>query len=122
MAGSIKVAFSEPRGGLVGTLSNLGYEIYGDKGVLRCYGGLFQLSGRDDEPYGIRLEADYGRDGVKALHPRKMENIYQQIITKHAQSIIDGKPLNADDGLRNLRACLAMHKSARNGGKAYIVK
>ena len=120
--GSIKVAFSEPRGGLVGTLSNLGYEIYGDKGVLRCYGGLFQLSGRDDEPYGIRLEADYGRDGVKALHPRKLENIYQQIIAKHAQSIISGKPIDAEDGYRNLRACRLMHKSAMKGGQAFLIR
>ena len=122
MSGSIKVAFSEPRGGLVGTLSNLGYEIYGDKGVLRCYGGLFQLSGRDDEPYGIRLEADFGRDGVKALHPRKLENIYQQIIAKHAQSIIDGKPIDAEDGYRNLRACRLMHKSAMKGGQPFLIR
>ena len=120
--GSIKVAFSEPRGGLVGTLSNLGYEIYGDKGVLRCYGGLFQLSGTDDEPYGIRLEADFGRDGFKSLHPRKQANIYQQIIAKHAQSIIDGKPINAEDGYRNLKACRIMHKSAQKGGSPFIVR
>ena len=122
MSGSIKVAFSEPRGGLVGTLSNLGYEIYGDKGVLRCYGGLFQLSGRDDEPYGIRLEADFGRDGVKTLRPRKLENIYQQIIAKHAQSIIDGKPIDAEDGYRNLRACRLMHKSAMKGGQPFLIR
>ena len=120
--GSIKVAFSEPRGGAVGTLSNLGYEIYGDEGVLRCYGGLFQLSGTADEPYGIRLEADYGRKGVKTLRPRQTENIYQQIIAKHAQSIIDGTPINAEDGYRNLRACLTMHKSAQKGGKPFIVR
>ncbi|MCR4572411.1 MAG: Gfo/Idh/MocA family oxidoreductase [Lentisphaeria bacterium] len=120
--GSIKVAFSEPRGGLVGTLSNLGYEIYGEEGVLRCYGGLFQLSGTPDEPYGIRLEADLGRKGVKALRPRQTENIYQQIIAKHAKSIIDGTPINAEDGLRNLRACMMMHKSALNGGKPFVVR
>ena len=120
--GSIKVAFSEPRGGLIGTLSNLGYEIYGEEGVLRCYGGLFQLSGTDDEPYGIRLEADHGRKGVKTLRPRRTENIYQQIIAKHAKSIIDGTPVNAEDGLRNLRACMMMHKSALNGGKPFVVR
>ena len=120
--GSFKVAFSEPRGGLVGTLSNLGYEIYGTEGVLRCYGGMFQLSGTNDEPYGIRLEADFGRKGVKSLRPRQTANIYQEIIAKHAQSIIDGTPINAEDGLRNLRACMMMHKSAQNGGKPFIVR
>lgn len=119
--GSFKVAFSENRGGLIGTLSNLGYEIYGDAAVLRSYGAMFQLSGYKDEPYSIRLELE-SASGVKPLRPRKFPNIYQQIITKHAQSIIDGKPVNAEDGLRNLRACLAIHKSARNGGKAYMVK
>ncbi len=119
--GSFKVAFSENRGGLIGTLSNLGYEIYGDAAVLRSYGAMFQLSGYDDEPYSIRLEME-SANGIKPLRPRKFPNIYQQIIMHHAQSVIDGKPLNADDGLRNLRACLAIHKSARNGGKAYMVK
>ena len=119
--GSFKVAFSEARGGLIGTLSNLGYEIYGDAAVLRSYGAMFQLSGYKDEPYAIRLELE-SANGIKPLRPRKFPNIYQQIITQHAQSIIDGKPVNAEDGLRNLRACLAIHKSARNGGKAYIVK
>ena len=33
--GSVNAAFSEPRGGLAGTLTNLGYEIYGDKAVMR---------------------------------------------------------------------------------------
>jgi len=119
--GSFKVAFSESRGGLIGTLSNLGYEIYGDAAVLRSYGAMFQLSGYKDEPYAIRLELE-SANGIKPLRPRKFPNIYQQIITHHAQSIIDGKPVNAEDGLRNLRACLAIHKSARNGGKPYIVK
>ncbi len=119
--GSFKVAFSENRGGLIGTLSNLGYEIYGDAAVLRSYGAMFQLSGYDDEPYSIRLELETA-GGIKPLRPRKFPNIYQQIITRHAQSIIDGKPVNAEDGLRNLRACLAIHKSARNGGKPYVVK
>ncbi|MBR7155568.1 MAG: Gfo/Idh/MocA family oxidoreductase [Lentisphaeria bacterium] len=119
--GSFKVAFSEARGGLIGTLSNLGFEIYGDQAVLRGYGTMFQLSGTSDEPYAQRLELE-SANGVKPLRPRKFPNIYQQIITKHAQSIIDGKPLNAEDGLRNLRACIAMHKSARSGGKVCIVK
>jgi predicted dehydrogenase len=82
---------------------------------------MFQLSGYKDEPYAIRLELETA-NGIKPLRPRKFPNIYQQIITAHAQSVIDGKPVNAEDGLRNLRACLAIHKSARNGGKPYVVK
>ena len=119
--GSFKVAFSEARGGLIGTLSNLGFEIYGDAAVLRGFGTMFQLSGTPDEPYAQRLELE-SASGVKHLRPRKFPNIYQQIIAKHAQSIIDGKPVNAEDGLRNLRACIAMHKSAKSGGKAVKVK
>lgn len=114
--GSFKVAFSEARGGLIGTLSNLGFEIYGDSAVLRGFGTMFQLSGHDGEPYKQRLELESAK-GVKSLTPRKLENIYQQIISKHAKSIIDGEPINAEDGLRNLQACIAMHKSAANGGK-----
>ena len=119
--GSFKVAFSEARGGLIGTLSNLGFEIYGDAAVLRGFGTMFQLSGTPDEPYAQRLEMECA-DGVTHLRPRKFPNIYQQIISKHAQSIIDGKPLNAEDGLRNLRACIAMHKSAKSGGKLVNIK
>lgn len=119
--GSFKVAFSEARGGLVGNLSNLGFEIYGDQAVMRGFGTMFQLSGRSDEPYTQRLEFE-SANGLKLLHPRKFPNIYQQVIIKHAQSILDGKPINAEDGLRNLRACLAMHKSARTKGKVVIVK
>ena len=67
--GSAKVAFSELRGGLVGTLSNLGFEIYGNEGVLRSYGTMFQLSGHADEPYKMRLELENAK-GVKSLKPR----------------------------------------------------
>lgn len=119
--GSIKVAFSEGRGGLLGTLSNLGYEIYGDAGVLRGYGTMFQLSGAPGEPYTPRLELERA-DGVKSLRPRKFPNIYQELILRHAGSVLSGAPLNAEDGLRNLRACIAIHKSAANGGKPYLVR
>ncbi|MBQ5795443.1 MAG: Gfo/Idh/MocA family oxidoreductase, partial [Kiritimatiellae bacterium] len=56
--GSVNCAFSEPRGGLAGTLTNLGYEIYGDKAAMRGYGTMFQLSGYEDEPIKMRLELD----------------------------------------------------------------
>ena len=118
--GSFKVAFCENRGGGIGTASSVGYEIYGDTAVLRSYGTLSQRSGSQDD-HLMRLELE-SSSGIKSLRPRKFPNIYQQVIIRHAQSIIDGKPLNAEDGLRNLRACLAIHKSARNGGKTYMVK
>ncbi len=118
--GSVKVAFSELRGGLVGTLSNLGYEIYGDQAVLRGYGTMFQLSGREDEPYHIRLELE-GASGVKSLRPRKFPNIYQSLIDHHAESVLKGKRLNALDGVHNLQLCEAAHRSAKAGGKTITV-
>ena len=121
ITGSVKVAFSEPRGGLVGTFSNLGYEIYGDAGVLRGFGTMFQISGHPDEPYKIRLELETAK-GVKPLTPRKFPNIYQTLIEGHAESVIAKTPLSGANGLHNLRLCLAAHKSARNGGKAYKVR
>ena len=121
ITGSAKVAFSEPRGGLVSTFSNLGYEIYGDTGALRGFGTMFQISGHDDEPYKIRLELETAK-GVKSLAPKKIKNIYQELIEHHADSILKGTPLNGDDGLRNLKLCIACHESAAKGGKTIVVK
>lgn len=119
---SAKVAFSEMRGGLAGTLTNLGYEIYGNQAVLRGFGTMFQLSGYEDEPIKMRLEMDNGKT-QKKLAPGKVQNIYQALITKHAKSVLSKRPLNAVDGLRNLELCEAAHKSARsNGKKISIVK
>ena len=56
--GSVRASFSEFRGGLGGTLTNLGFELYGDKAVLRSFGSMFQLSGHDGEPCRMRLELD----------------------------------------------------------------
>lgn len=117
---SAKVAFSEFRGGLGGTLSNLGYEIYGSKAALRSYGTLFQLSGYADEPIKMRLELDDFKK-VKKVAPGKIENIYQCVINHHAEAVISGKNINAQDGLRNLQLCDAAHESARNGGKVVEV-
>ena len=121
ITGSVKVAFSEPRGGLVGTFSNLGYEIYGDAGVLRGFGTMFQISGHPDEPYQIRLELETAK-GVKSLRPRKFPNIYQTLIEAHAVSIQEKTPLNAENGLQNLKVVFASHKSAKAEGKAYKVR
>ncbi|MDO5553516.1 MAG: Gfo/Idh/MocA family oxidoreductase [Planctomycetia bacterium] len=116
LSGSVHVSFGELRGGLGGTLSNLGYEIYGDKGVLRGYGTMFQLSGYDDEPLPIRLELDQftSQQNFKADGPSP--NIYQSLIQHHAESIIKGEPIFAADGPRNVRLCFAAHESARQGG------
>lgn len=119
--GSVNAAFSEKRGGLAGTLTNLGYELYGDKAALRAYGTMFQLSGHPGEPVRQRLELD---DGLKtsAVKPAAIRNIYQTLIDGHAKSVLDGRPLNADDAIHNLALCEAVHASARKGGRTVSVK
>lgn len=109
--GSVRAAFSEKRGGLAGTLTNLGYEVYGERAVMRGYGTMFQLSGYDDEPIRIRLEIDDGRT-VKAVNPSRIRNIYQAIVEKHARSVASGKRLSLYDAIHNLALCAAAHKSA----------
>ena len=84
--GSVRVAFNQPRGGLVGTLSNLGFEVYGSTGVLRSFGTLFQLSGEKNEPIKLRLELETD-NGISELVPGICPNIYQQLICSHVQSI-----------------------------------
>lgn len=121
LTGSVKVGFNEPRGGLGGTLSNLGYEIYGSAAVLRGYTTLFQLSGHDDEPVKIRLVLDKFSAQEK-ICPDKIQNIYQSVITKHAASIINNEPLCGCDAAHNLKLIAAAHESARNGGKIIEVK
>ena len=119
--GSVNAAFSEMRGGLAGTLTNLGWEIYGDKAAMRGYGTMFQLSGYDDEPIRQRVEIDDGKT-VSALKPAKIQNIYQTLIEGHAKSVVAKKPLAADDAVHNLALCAAAHKSAQTGGKIVAVK
>ena len=119
--GSVNAAFSEMRGGLAGTLTNLGYEIYGDKAAMRGYGTMFQLSGYADEPIVQRLEIDDGKK-VAAVKPAKIQNIYQTLIEGHAKSVLAKKPLAGDDAIHNLALCAACHESARKGGKVVSVK
>jgi len=119
--GSVRAAFSERRGGLAGTLANLGYEIYGDKAAMRGYGTMFQLSGRKDEPIVQRLEIDDGRR-TRQVVPRRRPNIYQEVVERHAVSVLSGEPLAGDDALHNLALCAAVHKSARAGGRIVAVK
>ena len=121
--GSAKVAFSEMRGGLGGTLTNLGYEVYGDKAALRGYGTMFQLSGHDGEPIKIRLEKDNYDNNIERIEPAAsdIKNIYQSLIECHAESVLAGKPMNAQDALHNILLCEAAHESARNGGRIVTV-
>lgn len=117
---SALVSFCDARGGLGGTLSNLGYEIYGDQAVVRGYGTLFQLSGHVGEPIRIRLELDtFARQ--KAFTVKKPANIYQGVIAEHAASVLSGSPMTGEDGLHNVLLCEAAHVSAQRGGKTVEV-
>ena len=120
--GSVRVAFSEPRGGVRPMISNLGFEVYGEDAVLRSYGTMFQLSGYEDEVVKLRMETDFANGKVKAVLPGKIQNIYQCVIEKHADSVLKKKPLNAQDGLHNLEICLAAYQSAAEGGKIIEIK
>lgn len=117
---SVLVSFCDARGGLGGTLSNLGFEVYGDKAVVRGYGTLFQLSGHPGEPFRIRLELD-AFDRQRVFRVQKPTNLYQGVIAEHAASVLDGVPLAGACGLHNVRLCEAAHASARRGGKTVEV-
>jgi len=119
--GSARVGFNQPRGGAGGTLTNLGYEIYGSRGVLRGYGTLFQLSGYSDEPVALRLELDRFRR-VEPVRVKRIANVYQGLIEAHARSILEGRPLDGEDGLHNLELVLKCHASARAKGKRVTLK
>jgi predicted dehydrogenase len=114
--GSARVAFDCARGGLEGTLLNLGYEIYGSRGTIRGYGTMFQLSGHEGEPVPLRLEIDRFGAREKVTIPSP-PNIYQLSIQRHARSIREGTPLRCEDGLHNLEMVLACHASAAGGGR-----
>jgi predicted dehydrogenase len=119
--GAIRVAFNQPRGGPAGTMTNLGYEIYGSEGVLRGYGTLFQLSGYSDEPVRLRLELDRGRR-VESVRVKRIRNIYQSLIQAHADSILNRQPMDGGEGLHNLELVLKCHESARGRAKWITLK
>ena len=120
LEGCVRVAFNQPRGGVVGTLQNLGYEIYGERGVIRGYGTMFQLSGHQDEPAPVRLEL-VTDEISKTYCMADVENIYQAQITEHANSIINNQRMDGRRGLRNILLVLACHESASNGGKEVMI-
>lgn len=120
LTGSVKVAFNEPRGCFDAIISNMGYEIYGDKAVLRSYGTLFQLSGHPDEPQKIRLEVEHfdkKQDNIERIQPGPIQNIYAAVIVRHADSILNNKRLDGSDGLHSMKLIEACRKSAANGGE-----
>ncbi len=113
--GVARVAFDQNRGSLDGTLKNLGYEVYGEKGFIEGKGVMFQLSGHDDEPVALSLTAHL--DGkVEDLTPSKITNIYAAQIAEHALSILDKKPISGEGAVRNLEQILLSHESAQEGG------
>ena len=113
---SVRVSFRDFRGGLGGTLTGLGFEIYGSNAVLRSYGTLFQLSGYADEPIRQRLELDTFSQ-QENFFIDKPENIYQAVIDEHAGSILSDKPMNGEEGLHNVLLCEAVHRSAVAGNR-----
>ena len=119
--GSVRAAFSELRGGRSGPLTNLGFEVYGDKAVMRGYGTMFQLSGHPGEPIAQRVEIDDGRR-LTPVVPGRIQNIYQTLIDAHARSVLDGTPLDADAAVHNLALCAAVHRSARQNGRIVSVR
>ncbi len=121
MTCSALVSFCDARGGLGGTLSGLGYEIYGNQAALRGYGTLFQLSGHAGEPFKIRLELDMFTK-QKNFTVKKPENVYQGVIEEHAESVLKGAPLSGEEGLHNVLLCEAAHASAKRGGVTVEVR
>ena len=119
--GSVKAAFSEMRGGLESMLTNLGFEVYGEKGVLRSYGTMFQLSGHKDEIIKMRMDVDKFDGKPVQVVPSSFKNIYQSLIENHAASVQTGKRLCGCDGRHNLLLCEAAHESARKGGKIVTI-
>jgi predicted dehydrogenase len=113
--GTVRVSFSELRGGMKSTFLNLGYEVYGSKKTMRAYATLFQLSGHSDEPLKLRLEIDDFRTS-KGVKVRNIQNIYRTLIEKHAISILKGPRSTGRDAVHNLELVLKVHESARAHG------
>ncbi len=111
LRGSIRVSFNAGRGGVLGTILNLGFEAYGSEAVLRSYGTLFQLSGHADEPFQQRLELETRDRRVEVTPEEPVRNIYRAVIEEHADSIRNKKPMRIRDAIHNLRLVLAAYES-----------
>ena len=114
--GTLRVAFNQPRGGLESTLTNLGYEIYGTRGILRGCGTLFQLSGHRGEPVEVRLEIDDFKR-IETVKIDAVRNIYQAVISRHAESIVSNTPLDGANAVHNLERVLGCYASAEQDGR-----
>ena len=116
VSGRIRVAFDAGGRSLESTLLGCGYEAYGSKGILRGYGTLGQLSGHEDEPVSLRVELD---DFVSSQPVRvaESENIYAAVVREHAQSVLNGAPMDGEDAIHNLELILAAYDSAERGGE-----
>ncbi len=120
ITGSVRVSFSDLRGALQSIFLNLGYEVYGNKGTIRAYGTLFQLSGHDDEPIKLRLEIDDFKS-TEIIKVPEVKNIYQEVIKEHAASIKTGNLLTGSEAVHNLELVLKAHQSAINNGQEQII-
>lgn len=115
LEGSARVAFNQARGSLSGTIRGLGFEIYGEEGVIRSYGTMFQLSGSGSESCHIGLELE--REGIRReIEASSPPNVYRAQLEAHARSISEGRPLDGSEGAWNLELVEACHESARRGG------
>ena len=72
-----------------------------------------------------RVAAEIFAEGIKANPEIRLGlatgstpvGMYQCLIEHHAQSVLNGTPLTAEDALHNIELCEAAHESAQNGGK-----
>ncbi len=87
---------------------------------MRAYGTMGQLSGNPDEPVGLRLELE--RPGkLETVKPEAVQNIYAEVIRRHAESIHSGTLLDGADAIHNLEFVLACYDSlAQNGRKKSV--
>lgn len=116
ISGSVRVSFNQSRGGLEGTLKNLGFEVYGTAGTLRSFGTLFQLSGHSDEPITQELILDHGEKSSH-LDVDEVKNIYSEMVTHHVRSIQTNNPSTGEDGVHNLKLITRSHESAGKNGE-----
>jgi len=83
---------------------------------LRRCGTLFQLSGHPGEAIDVRLEID-DFQRTERIKIDEVQNVYQAVIARHAESILDDAPLDAADAVHNLELVLACYASADQHGR-----
>lgn len=115
LTATCRCSFTDPRGCTEAIFNNMGYEVYGDKGILRTYTTLFQLSGHSDEPQKVRLEIDRF-NSVENIEADSIQNIYRAVVERHSNSIVNKQPLDGSDALHSMKLIAACHQSAKQGG------